>query len=146
MSPRSTSAESPIETTWLKPDAFDGGPIEHRQGDGARLRHERDIPGLRQRMREARVEFQARDLDAKAVRADDAQEIRLRRVQHALGQFALDAGRNDDGRLAAFAAELVDDAGYRVWRRGNDREARHEGEGFDAAVAGLAQNGCRGLD
>ena len=90
-------------------------------------------------MGEACVEFQARDLDAKAVRTDDAQEIRLRRSQHALGQFALDAGRNDDGRLAAFAAELIDDAWYRVWRRGDDREARREGEGFDAAVAGLSQ-------
>ena len=91
-------------------------------------------------MRKARVELQARDLDAKAVRADDAQEIRLRRSQHALGQIARDAGRDDDSRLAALSAELINDAGYRVGRRGNNGEARYEGEGFNAAVTGLAQN------
>ncbi len=91
-------------------------------------------------MSEACVEFQARDLDAKAVRADDAQEIRLRRSPHALGQIARDTGRDDDSRFAAFAAAFVNDAGDRVRGRGNDGEARYEGKGFNAAVAGLAQN------
>jgi hypothetical protein len=42
-------------------------------------------------------------------------------------------------RLAIGAAEPIDDAWYRVWRRGDDREPWREGEGFDAAVAGLSQ-------
>ena len=97
-------------------------------------------PGFASDMREACVEFQARDLDAKAIRADDAQEMRLCRSLHALGQIARDAGRDDDSRFAAFTAELINDAGYRIRRRGNDGEARYEGEGLNAAVTGLAQD------
>ncbi len=69
-----------------------------------------------------------------------SQKIGLRRGQHPPGQFSCHPSRDDDSCLATLAAKLVDDAGYRVRRRGYDREARLEGECLDASVARPPEN------
>ena len=51
-------------------------------------------------------------ISAERVRADDAEQIGPRRIEHRLAQAVLarQAGRDDDGRPCALLAELADDA------------------------------------
>ena len=89
-------------------DAARRRPIEHRGDHRARLADERDVAGRRREMREARVEPEPRHDDADAIRTDDAQQMRARRVQHLLlqlppgiAQFAEPGGDHDRGLGAA---------------------------------------------
>ncbi len=123
-----------------KSHAFHGSPIEHGSHQGARLRDERDVAALCHGLREARIEVQIRHLDAKAVRADDAQQIGPRRFAHPLGQVSGNAGRYDHGGAAALAAKFGDDTRDRMWRGGHHAELRHEGQALAGRVALPAQN------
>src|SRR6185312_3005405 len=65
-------------------------PIEQGRHDGAGLADKCDSAFVRRKVREAGVEIRSRHHDANAIRADDAQQMRLGRGKNSLLQrFAL---------------------------------------------------------
>ena len=88
-----------------KSDAFDRRPIQHGRRDGPGLRYKRDISPLGEGMRKTRIELQGRHLNAKAIRAYDAQEVRSRGIAHLLRETARHASGDNDGRAAALTPE-----------------------------------------
>ena len=61
-------------------------PFDESCNDGARLRHQREIAGLRISRGKAGIEMGAGDHDAKTVRADDAQPMCPRRLPGCIGE------------------------------------------------------------
>ena len=122
-------------------DAAALGPVHHGGDDGPRLRDEGDGAFRRGEMGEARVEPDPRDQDPEAVRADDAQEIRSRRIEQGLlalstgGLLALpETGGDDDRGPRALPPERLDDPGHGLGRGADDRKVRHQRQGLDARV------------
>ena len=67
-----------------------------------------------------------------AVRSDDAEAGRPRRVEHPLAEVRAKSGGDDDGSARALLAKCRDQAWNRVWRRGDDGEVRRLGQIVDA--------------
>ena len=107
-------------------DVAGGGPVEDAREDGAGLGDEGELAGLGAEVGEGGVEAAARHHDAKAVRADDAQQVRPRRVEHRLAQglaagdgALAEAGGDDHRRLGAAGPERGDEPRHGVglaWR------------------------------
>ena len=94
-----------------KADAARCRPVEHRGDHRARLADKGDVAGRRRQMREAGIEADSRHHDADAVGADEAQEMRARRIERGLLQGAAgiaqlaEAGGDDDRRPSCRAPQ-----------------------------------------
>ena len=109
-------------------------------------------PRLRRDMREARVEPDPRHHDADAIRPDDAQEMGLRRLERLLLQRAAalaklaEAGGDHHRGARAAGAELGEQAGHGIGRRGDDGEVGRLRQMRDVGIDGKARRSCRGAD
>ena len=125
-------------------DAARRRPVQHGGHHGARLGDEGDVAGARCYMCEAGVQPGARRHDAQAVRPDDAQQVRLCRVQRCLPQCAAapvaivvgrtQAGGDDDGGFRAARAQLGDQAGHAVRWGADHRQIGHQRQAGDIRV------------
>jgi hypothetical protein len=70
----------------------------------------------------ARIEFQARELNAETVGTDDPRKTRLGRTQHLLSRVTLDPCRNHHGGAAACFSKIGYHGGHCRRRRRDDSE------------------------
>ena len=94
---------------------------------------------------EGGVEATARNDDAKAVRTDDSQQVRPRRVEHRLAQglaagdgALAETGGDDHRRLGAPSPERGDEPRHNVGWRGDDRKVGRLRQAGDVRVARFA--------
>ena len=122
-----------------KAHAMRVGPVEHARHQRARLRHEGDLAGRRPHVGKAGVQAQSRHEQPHAVGAEDAQQMRLGRLQHGQAQRLLahgvDAGSHDDGRARAQRAQFADQRRDGGRRRADDGQVRRLGQLRQLAVA-----------
>ena len=117
-------------------------PVDQRRGDCAGLRQERDPALARGHMGEPGIEPDRRDHQSERVGADDAEHMRLGRVEHLLAQAVSlrQAGGDDHRGLPALLAQLRNDVGHRCRRRHDDRQVRRRGQVGRARVAFQSRN------
>ena len=91
-------------------------PVDQRCRNGAGLREQCNIAGLRCQVRKPCVELQWRNHQPERVGPDDPKQCRLRGVEHRLPQPVLtrQPGGDDDGGTRALLAEFADDDGDRL--------------------------------
>ena len=148
MSSKSTSHIDPRETTLEKPIPRVRAQSMTEVATAPDCVTKAISPCERRDVSETRVHAGMRRHDAEAVRADDAQQRRFRRVEHGLhqglafGALALtEAGCDDDGGTTAAPAELGDDARYSPGRRRDHCEIRVEGQvAYGTIVEGRADS------
>src|SRR5512146_2881260 len=91
-------------------------PVEERRGQRSGLGDESQAPGACPNVGEARIQADARDEEADAVGAEDAQLMRPRSLQHrggersSAGSLLLEAGADDDGRARPPGAQGGDES------------------------------------
>ena len=125
-----------------KADATARGPVEHRRHHRAGLRHEGHPAFLRRAGGKRCVHLNRRGDDAKAVRADHAQQMRTCRLEHRVLQrnsrgvaaFA-ETGGDDDGRFRTACAQLRNEGRHGLWRRADDGQIGRERQGLHVGIA-----------
>ncbi len=128
MSPKSTSAMSPSETTCEKPMPRGAAQSSIAVIIAPDWLTKAMSPGGGARCEKLASSPIPRHHDADAVGADEAQQVRARRVERRLLQGAAllaqlaEAGGDDDRGLCAARAEFGDETGDRIGRRRDDRE------------------------
>ena len=88
------------------------------------MRQEGKLARLRLGHAEIGVDPERRHPDAEAIRADDAEAGRPRRVEHPLAELEAKPGGNDHRSTRALLPKCRDQARNGVWRRGDDGEVR----------------------
>jgi hypothetical protein len=140
-----------------KPMPREARPIQHPGHQGARLGHEGDPSRRGAAQGDAGVQADARRQQAGAVRAEDAQQVGIGRVQRGLLQAAPaqvarrgQAGAHHDGGAGAELAERLDDAGHGGRRRADDGQVGRRGRlatlGQARRPAMLSYFGLTGID
>ena len=106
------------------------------------------LPGRAPRWAKVALRPRPGDDDAEAVRADDAQQVRPRRVEHRLAQglaagdrTLAEAGGDDHRRLGAAGPERGDEPRHGVGWRGDDREVGRLRQAGDVRMARFAVDG-----
>ena len=111
-------------------------PVHHARRDGAGLRNQRQISRSRHMRGKARVETDAGHHDAQAIRSDQPHAVflrgPLRRIRQRTRTVA-EPGADDNGTRRSAAACLVDEAGDRACRRGDDNQFRRKRQFSDTA-------------
>ena len=106
------------------------------------MAEKRYIPGRCCQVRKGGIEPEPRHHDTDAVWTDDAQQMRLCRVEHGLlqgpallAEFA-ETGGNNDGRLRTARSQLANQTGQCLGRRDDDGEIRRSWQACDIPING----------
>src|SRR5690606_22888467 len=82
------------------------GPVDHSRRQRARLGKKSEVASKRRAMREARIETDTRYHQPNAIWALNAQQMRLRSIQHRLLQLTTDASGYHHCCFRAFPPQL----------------------------------------
>ena len=122
-------------------------PIEQRGGERAGLGHECKIARQRRFMRKTGIESDMRRQQSHTLRAEDAQQVQVRCIQHGLRERAsgtiddtTEARRQNDGGLCAFGTQFSNEAGYRIRWRADHRKLRDDVQTAHIRVARLVSH------
>ena len=88
------------------------GPVEHRGDQRARLRHEGQLAGQPRRCARCWRSGRGAATAGRCSRAQHAQQVRPRRIEHGLALRRIQPGAEHDGGARAAAPQLGDDAGH----------------------------------
>ena len=129
---------SPIDTTYEKPMPRESAQSSTPPTSAPDCDRKASLPGFGFAMPKLALTPSAGTQMPQAVRADDAEAGRPRRVEHPLAELKAEPGGDDDRSPRALLAERRDQAWNRVWRRGDHREVRRLRQLVDAEIGVLS--------